>query len=137
MLRLNINRDRSLVLREQKLLTDLHSMIELNKKSALISVQYEGALPDEYTVTYHCRSMTWIEGNKAPFISSRHQVEICLHKDYPRLPPALKWLTNIFHPNILPPYKNGIVCVSCWSPTELLDKLCIRIGEMLQYKITI
>jgi len=121
-------------LREQRLLTDLQSMIELNQKSSLISVEYEGKLPDKYIVTYYCRSLIWVEGNKAPSISSRHQVEIYLHKDYPRMPPALKWLTNIFHPNILPPHKNGIVCISCWNPTEILDKLSIRIGEMLQYK---
>jgi ubiquitin-protein ligase len=121
-------------LRQKRLMKDLQSLIALNECSNLISINHSGNLPEKYKVTYLCRSLVWFEGNKLPSFSSRHELEIYLHKDYPRRPPALKWLTNIFHPNILPPHKNGGVCIGYWTAAETLDKLCIRIGEMLQYK---
>ncbi len=61
-------------------------------------------------------------------------MEIYLYKIYPRRPPQLKWLTNVFHPNIIPPHKNGGVCIGWWTTAETLDSLCVRIGEILQYK---
>lgn len=121
-------------MREKRLMKELQLMAKLNKDSSLISIEYFGEIPIKYLVTYHCRSLRWINGNSAPSLSNRHELEIYLHKDFPRRPPALKWLTEIFHPNILPPAKNGGVCIGWWTPAETLDQLCIRIGEMLQYK---
>jgi ubiquitin-protein ligase len=123
-----------LALRAKRLLKDLQSLIALDENSDLIKVNYQGNPPERYRVIYFCKSLIWIEGNGAPSFSGRHELEIYLHKDYPRRPPALKWHTNIFHPNILPPQKNGGVCIGSWTAAETLDKLCLRIGEMLQYK---
>jgi len=121
-------------LREKRLVKEFQLMKALANSSSLISVDYFGDPPLRYTVTYHCKSLIWMNGNSAPSYSNRHQLEVYLHKEYPRRPPALKWLTAIFHPNILPPDKNGGVCIGGWTPAETLDLLCLRIGEMLQYK---
>jgi len=106
----------------------------LNSKSELIEIDFNGLPPERYKVTYLCNSLIWVNGNNKPSICGRHELEIYLHKDYPRRPPALKWMTNIFHPNILSPQKNGGVCIGSWTAAETLDNLCLRIGEMLQFK---
>jgi ubiquitin-protein ligase len=121
-------------LRDKRLQKDLQLLAALNEKSKMVKVDFNGGLPEKYLVTYRCKSLVWIKGSNSPSISSRHELEIYLHKDYPRRPPALKWLTDIFHPNILPPQKNGGVCIGSWTAAETLDCLCLRIGEMLQYK---
>lgn len=121
-------------MREQRLLKDMELLVALNDKSALIKIAFNGMPPERYRVTYYCNSFVWANGNKSPSISNLHELNIYLHKEYPRRPPALKWLTDIFHPNILPPYKNGGVCIGSWTAAETLDSLCVRIGEMLQYK---
>ncbi len=121
-------------MREKRLIKDYEAMTNLQRMSKLIDVESIGLRNERYKVIYYCKSLIWVEKNKGPSYSNRHELEIYLHKDYPRLPPALKWLTNIFHPNILPPHKNGGVCIGWWTAAETLDSLCVRIGEMLQYK---
>ncbi len=121
-------------MRHKRLAKDYEAMCRLSKNSELINIECDGACPDKYKVYYSCRSLIWINGNTSPSYSNRHELEIYLHKEYPRKPPLLKWLTSIFHPNILPPQKNGGVCIGWWTPAETLDQLCLRIGEMLQYR---
>ena len=121
-------------MRENRLIKDYEAMANLHKMSKLVDVESVGLRNERYKVIYYCKSLIWVEKNKMPSYSNRHELEIYLHKEYPRRPPALKWLTNIFHPNILPPQKNGGVCIGWWTAAETLDSLCVRIGEMLQYK---
>ncbi len=121
-------------MREKRLIKDYEAMTNLHRVSRLVDVESAGLRNERYKVIYFCKSLIWVEKNKGPSYSNRHELEIYLHKEYPRRPPALKWLTNIFHPNILPPQKNGGVCIGWWTAAETLDTLCVRIGEMLQYK---
>ncbi|HEY3267036.1 MAG TPA: ubiquitin-conjugating enzyme E2 [Armatimonadota bacterium] len=120
--------------RSLRLQADGRRLQELGQRSTLISVQPQNALGDRYRVTYSCRGLVWLPGAPGPAVTSHHEMEIYLHLDYPRLPPRIQWLTEIFHPNILPPRRNGGVCIGRWSPAETLDQLVIRIGEMVQYK---
>lgn len=121
-------------MRIDRLRSDFVKMSELSAASHLIDIACDGNPPERYTVTYKCKGMIWQPGSPSPSVSAHHQLSIYLHHSYPRLPPALKWLTPIFHPNILSPDKNGGVCIGCWSPSETLADLCVRIGEMVQYK---
>jgi ubiquitin-protein ligase len=121
-------------LRNKRLEQDKNLMEGLNEKSNLLEIQHSGDLPEKYIVTYYCRSLIWFEGNHLPSYSCRHQFEIYLHRCYPGSLPLLRCLTNIFHPNILSNQNGGSVCIVSWSPTDTLDILCVRLGEMLQYK---
>lgn len=121
-------------MRSRRLLSDHANMLDLARRSDLLAFSCTGSPPERYVVTYRCKGLIWVPGHTAPSISTQHQLSIYLHTSYPRLPPALKWLTPIFHPNILPPHKNGGVCIGGWSPSETLADLCLRIGEMIQYK---
>lgn len=113
---------------------DKSKMELLNKNSDLLEIEFFGEIPEKYRVTYKCKGLVWIEGNSAPSSTTHHQMEIYLHQNYPRVPPRLTWLTQIFHPNILSADRNGGVCIGSWTPAESLDRLCVRIGEMIQYK---
>jgi ubiquitin-protein ligase len=44
-----------------------------------------------------------------------HRMSVFINEDYPVEKPIVKWLTPIFHPNIMPPDDGGYVC------TKLLE----------------
>ena len=121
--------------RLDRLWADYHGLADLSRRTRLIKVvPLDGPPPERYLVTYRCKGLVWMQGSPAPSISTFHRLNIYLHRDYPRRPPRLIWLSDIFHPNILPPERNGGICIGSWSPAESLDRLVIRIGEMVQYK---
>ena len=120
--------------RERRLRIEAFRMEALSRDSDLIDVQPVGKMLDRYHVQFRCKGLVWPDGAAAPSVTARHQLEIYLHKDFPRSPPQLLWKTEIFHPNILSYSRNGGVCIGGWSPAERLDELVIRIGEMVQMK---
>lgn len=120
--------------RQRRLQADKDRLMELARRSTRISVQECSSLGDKFVVTYRCRGLLWLPGNPSPSITTDHRLGIYLHVNYPRTPPRLQWLTDIFHPNILSPNQNGGVCIGSWTPAETLDQLVLRIGEMVQYK---
>jgi ubiquitin-protein ligase len=125
---------RVFVIRLSRLYAEWQKMQLLDAQSTLIDIQSFGDPPERYLVTYHCKGLAWLDGHQEPSITNKHQLEIYLHQQFPHLPPRLTWLTEIFHPNILPPRKNSGVCIGAWTPAETLDRLCIRIGEMIEYR---
>ena len=121
-------------MRERRLKMDWEKMKKLRQSSDLISFALTGSELDRYVVSFSCQGLLWLPGAPAPSLSARHQCGIYLHLSYPRNPPQLKWLTEIFHPNILPPSQNGGVCIGAWTPAETLAQLCVRLAEMVQMK---
>ena len=64
-------------------------------------------------------------------LRERHIAEIRLISDYPRLAPACRMLTPIFHPNI----DDSAICVGDhWVAGEHLTDLIIRIAQMIAYQ---
>ncbi len=122
--------------RARRLESDYKRMCELDKSSNFISFACEGDPPEKYAVTFRCKGiMKRDDGSLAN--SVRHTLEIYLTMDYPMRQPQLKWMTPVFHPNILGathPYNPGTVCLGSWVPSMFLDDLCIKLGEMIQYK---
>lgn len=111
---------------------DYKKMQELVKKSQFITFEaFGGDPPNRYIVTYTCKGIKMDEISKQVVFSNFHQVEIYLPTLYPRIRPNLEWLTPIYHPNI---GTNNQVCLGGWAPSESLDRLCVRLGEMIQYK---
>ena len=54
-----------------------------------------------------------IEGYSAPGrVIEHHEFDLILGEDFPYERPRLKWVTEIFHPNILAPSEGGGVCVA-------------------------
>jgi hypothetical protein len=124
--------------RMRRLRADHELMQELISRSDLIEFtarsSRKGLPPERYIVTYKCKGIASVDRNGRPKFSSRHQVEIYLHNQYPQRWPGMKWLTPIWHPNIN--HLNGSVCIDAawWTASRSLDRLVIMIGEMVQYK---
>lgn len=110
---------------------------EIGKLSDLISYREidtrPGMPPDKYEVTYHVKGIVNRSGNN-PVYGTEHKVNIHLHEQYPMHPPALRWRTPIWHPNIH--HQNGGVCInqSFWAPSRSLVSLVLMMGEMIQGK---
>lgn len=90
----------------------------------------EGNPPRRYIVTFYLTGLKWDQKRKCPVECYEHQVEIYLHKDYPREKPQLKMKSEIFHPNF-----SGRVCIADhWAAGESLSDIIVQIGQMIQYQ---
>ncbi len=93
--------------------------------------------PFEYTVTFTCKSFVGLKADgDTPRIDDVHQVRITLKSDYPRSAPRVKWLTDIFHPNIAP--GGNTVCLGVLQERYLpgigLKRIVTMLAEMLQWR---
>jgi len=95
-----------------------------------------GRPPESYVITYKCRGIVGVDGERAPIYGDEHKVSVYLRHGYPLLPPEVNWLTPIWHPNIdhLPPHHVCINEVDTWWPGRHLDDLVLWMGELVQYK---
>jgi ubiquitin-protein ligase len=67
-------------------------------------------------------------------ISSEHMLSIIVTEDYPYERPRAKWLTPIFHPNIMMPEDGGFVCVKTldnWSFSSSLLSFIKGVEQLL------
>ncbi len=123
--------------RHKRLLNDFEQLKSLKSNSPFVDFRAFGAPPERYIVTLTCKGLEWDGKTKNPLIREYHEFEIYLPQQYPTGKPFVKWLTPIFHPNILPPQyeKNpGFVCIGSWVPSVRLRDLIVKIAEMIQYK---
>jgi hypothetical protein len=122
------------MMRLRRMQADWADLQDLVARSPAFRLEHEGTPPERYTVTFHGPGLVWRPGAPAPSLHRVHQWTIDLHLTYPRQRPGLHWLTPIFHPNILPPARNGGVCTGRWAPAESLADLCVRLAEMVVYQ---
>ena len=70
--------------------------------------------------------------DESPWEGGIFQLKIKLPKEYPHRPPSIKFITQMFHPNI---YKNGNICLdilqSKWSPVYDIRSVLISIQSLL------
>lgn len=69
---------------------------------------------------------------ETPFEGGVFKLEFKFHSDYPVKPPSVKFLTNMFHPNI---YRDGKICVdilqSEWTPAQNIRSILVSIRSLL------
>ncbi|KAF2800383.1 ubiquitin-conjugating enzyme [Melanomma pulvis-pyrius CBS 109.77] len=80
-----------------------------------------------------------------PFEGGVFPAELKFPKDYPLAPPSMRFLVDVWHPNV---YPNGQVCISIlhppgddpnhyeqaserWSPIQSVEKILISVMSML------
>ncbi|KAH7368752.1 ubiquitin-conjugating enzyme [Plectosphaerella cucumerina] len=80
-----------------------------------------------------------------PFEGGVFPAELKFPKDYPLAPPTMKFLADVWHPNV---YPSGLVCISIlhppgddpnhyehaserWSPIQSVEKILISVMSML------
>jgi len=118
--------------RQRRLVADLQHMRELISRDEGISFHADGHPPEVYHLLLNRRGLAR-QGHGELVLRHVHRFSVYLHLDYPRRPPQFSWLTPIFHPNILPPERNGGVCIGVWSASESLADLVLRVAAMVEY----
>jgi hypothetical protein len=98
-----------------------------------VAFRAEGNPPERYEVMLSVPGLA--RGRDGQLAVRRmHRCALYLHLDYPRRPPVITWLTPVFHPNLLPPERNGGVCIGSWSAAESLSDLCLRLRDLVSYR---
>lgn len=117
---------------ELRLKAEFELLESLQEKSKYISVEFFGNPITRYIVTYTCTGIYSVSQTGEIQRSTFHQMEVVLPDNYPLVQPRFKWLTPIFHPNIVP---NLDVCIGdVWNISKTISEFLVDIGEMIQYK---
>jgi len=99
-------------------------------------------LPDEANIF---QWNVWIKGPPdTPYDGGIFKLEVNFPKDYPNTPPGVKFLSEMWHPNV---YNDGRVCISilhtpdptnpqessdeCWRPIHTVESIVMSIISML------
>jgi ubiquitin-protein ligase len=56
-----------------------------------------------------------------------HRIRIDISKEYPYQKPTVRFLSDIFHPNIVPPERGGWVCINLLDNWNLSSTLVVLI----------
>jgi hypothetical protein len=115
-------------------MADLHQMNELADLTPAITFRAEGNPPETYRILINAPGVARDESGDLT-VRQIHRCVVYLHADYPRRPPVINWLTPIVHPNILPPDRNGGVCLGSWSASESLADVVRRLADLVSYRM--
>jgi hypothetical protein len=107
------------------------------------------ALPTEYDIEFIQPSFgpSAVAGGEPADISV-HQLSIVLPPDFPIVAPRVRWLTDIYHPNVYPtyeserlrenPYARGIVCLGTltesYVPSLDFGELCATLVDIAGFR---
>ena len=77
--------------RKKRLQEDLRTLSQIDRRSSVLEIQYEGEMPDVHEFTFHGKGIR--QGSdadaKIEFVSL-HRVEIRLPFSYPKQPPQIR-----------------------------------------------
>jgi len=78
----------------------------------------------------------YIEGpSETPYAGAYFQLEVVVPDGYPMRPPSVRFVTRVFHPNVL--YKTGEICLDllkdAWTPAFTLISVCRAIITLLAH----
>lgn len=70
-----------------------------------------------------------------PFAGGKFELELQVPSDYPIVPPAAKFRTKVFHPNVK--FETGEICLdilkSTWTPAWTLQAVCRAIQTLMSH----
>ena len=120
--------------RDERLEAEQESLRALKKLSSILDFETNGDPPDRYTITFRGRGVCRDSSSQSDveFIDL-HRCEIRLGYSYPQRGPDIRWLTNIFHPNIS---FSGFINLKeiglPWEQALTLDVVCERLWDIVR-----
>jgi ubiquitin-protein ligase len=117
--------------RERRLRSDYTAAraVCMASRQRIVLEECIGDPPEAYHFLYHCLGLVRIDAD-TPIYAEQHRVFVQYPAQYPAQPPVLRVLSPIVHPHV---WHNGTVCLGAWRPTEKLDSLLQRVGDILTY----
>ncbi len=118
--------------RNERLQADLDCLTELNSCSSIFSFDTIGRPPDRYSLTFRGRGVSRAISPHADveFIEL-HEIDMRLPFSYPDLPPDIRWVTPILHPNVS---FSGFIQLRDvglpWDSSVTLDAVCERLWDV-------
>jgi len=118
--------------REDRLRSDLETLTKLRECSSIFSFEAAGDPPDRYLLTLRGRGIARAVSPRAPvqFIEE-HEIDVRLPYAYPKLPPDIRWITPILHPNVS---FSGFIQLRDvglpWDDSVTLDAVCERLWDV-------
>lgn len=116
--------------RLRRMQSDYEAIRRLVRQHPNIAIQgVTGNPPERYRLTLTVRSLR--QTGLTLSFAEQHELEVRLPLSYPREAPVCRMLSPVFHPNIAP----HAVCIGDhWTSAESLDRLIMRVCEMLAYQ---
>jgi ubiquitin-protein ligase len=121
--------------RERRLQSDYAAAraVCMASRQRIVIEECLGDPPEVYHLLYHCLGVARLDPNtNSPVFAEQHRVFVQFPAQYPAQPPLLRILSPVVHPHV---WSNGTVCLGAWRPTEKLDSLLQRIGDILTYAL--
>jgi hypothetical protein len=127
-----------------------NQLLEYAERNAgFVLVANSPALPTEYDIEFTQQGFGPREGaGRPPSDISVHQLSIVLLPDFPIVAPRVRWLSDVFHPNVFPtyesdklrdkPYMRGVVCLGTlaesYQPSLDFGELCATLVDIAGYR---
>ena len=118
--------------RTERIRADLAALEAVRAHSSLFSYQVRSEPTERISLTFHGAGLARAADPSAkPELVREHQVEIRFPASYPAMPPEIRWLSPILHPNIS---FSGFVNLGdvglLWDAGMGLDIVCERLWDM-------
>lgn len=118
--------------REHRLASDLETLKALCECSSIFDFDATGELPDRYSLTFRGRGIARAISARADVeFVELHEIDMRLPFSYPKLPPDLRWVTPILHPNVS---FSGFIQLRDvglpWDDSVTLDVVCERLWDV-------
>lgn len=118
--------------REDRLKSELKLLEQLRESSSIFSFEGTGTPPDRFTLVFRGKGIARDISARADVeIVEVHRVELRLPFAYPKVPPDIRWVTPIFHPNVS---FSGFIHLADvglpWDGHVSLDVVCERLWDV-------
>ena len=118
--------------REERLRSDYELLKALRQHSSIFTFEATGTPPDRYTLSFRGTGLSRSRAARTGVEKIElHNIDLRLPYAYPRLPPDLRWVTPIFHPNVS---FSGFIHLRDvgipWDSAITLDAVCERLWDV-------
>lgn len=118
--------------RAARLNADRELLAALDAASTIFSCEATGQPPDRYTLVFRGKGLgrDAAAGSDVSVIEL-HQIDLRMPYSYPAMPPDIRWITPLWHPNVsfsgfVNPADIGLV----WTSEVPLDLVCERLWDV-------